>query len=428
MKLHVLWLLIYVLPLIACSADPPATPATIVETLAVGTLGAETVLPTSTLQLTPTAVPPSATPPKILETASAEPARPTTTLQPTRTAAPPTATAPTDVALEPQPRFQGLHFAYQATDTPRTTFPAGTEQIFAIWQYENMRPDHIVHRTWLKDGEVWLEREEAWDSAAYGAAGTLSAVSIYDFEVGLDPGAYLLQLRINGQIQQEAAFDILASGATEFVTLALSSETRVAKVINGRRLVVEDMAGNQRELAQVDEEIVDLRWFSDGRHLLYVEVDRSEQVGGSGIGVKHALWLVDVDTPALSQLSTFEENLHSPLIPFDNGYIALFSGSNYGDACFVDRQLRIMELDENLQRAALYGRPDFLGAPVSDAYWIYPTDKLSWPDNATHLRVPFEVTCFDAGNPADEGLQLRGEYVLDLTSFTAERVADLPLP
>jgi hypothetical protein len=135
-----------------------------------------------------------------------------------------------------------------------------------------MRPDHIVHRTWLKDGEVWLEREEAWDSAAYGAAGTLSAVSIYDFEVGLDPGAYLLQLRINGQIQQEAAFDILASGATEFVTLALSSETRVAKVINGRLLVVEDMAGNQRELALVNEEIVDLRWFSDGRHLLYVEV------------------------------------------------------------------------------------------------------------------------------------------------------------
>jgi hypothetical protein len=87
-----------------------------------------------------------------------------------------------------------------------------------------------------------------------------------------------------------------------------------------------------------------------------------------------------------------------------------------------------MELDENLQRAGLYGRSDFMGAPVSDAYWIYPKGKLSWIDNLSQLRVPFEVTCYIASNPDDEGLQLRGEYVLDLASFTAERVADLPLP
>ena len=230
----------------------------------------------------------------------------------------------TDVALEPQPRFQALHFAHQATDTPRSTFAAGTEQIFAIWQYRDLRPADVMQRTWFKDGQVWLEREERWDSATYGAEGTISSVSIYDFEDGLDPGDYLLQLKINGQIQQEASFDILPPVETEIVTLALSSETRIAKVLDGRRLVVEDVDGNRRELAMVTEEIVDLRWFSDGRHLLYVEVDRSEQVGSSNIGVKHAMWLVDVDTVALSQLSTFEENLHDPLIPFASGFIALF--------------------------------------------------------------------------------------------------------
>jgi hypothetical protein len=292
-----------------------------------------------------------------------------------------------------------------------------------------MGPDEVMGRTWFKDGALWLEREEAWDSEAHGAEGMLSAVSIYDFEDGLDPGSYLLQLKIDGQIQQEASFNILGPEGVDVVTLALSSETRNAQVINGNRLVVEDMdGGNRRELALVNEEIIDLRWFSDGRHLLYVEVDRSEQVNGSPIGLKHALGLVDVDTGALSQLSTFEENLHSPLIPFGSGYITLFKGTGYGDACFVDRQLQIMALDENFQRTGLYARPDFQGAPVSESYWLFPIGKLSWPDNESLLQVSFEVTCAVFSNPEDEGLQLRGEYVLNMTDFTAERVAELPLP
>jgi len=116
------------------------------------------------------------------------------------------------------------------------------------------------------------------------------------------------------------------------------------------------------------------------------------------------------------------------LIPFGSGYIAIFKGSSYGDACFVDRQLRIMELDENFQRAGLYGRSDFQGAPVSESYWLYPVGKLSWPDNDSHLQVSFDVTCWDANNPEDGGHQLRGEYILDLVDFMAERVADIPLP
>jgi hypothetical protein len=417
MKLHSPWLLVFVLLLVACNDEPPGTTETIVETSS--TEGAR---PAATLQPSPTATLPEATP-------SPDVTLPSSTIAPTGTTASPSARPPAPVTPQLQPRFQGLYFFDQATGTARTTFPAGTEQIFASWQYENMGPNDMVQRTWFKDNELWLERTEQWNSATYGAAGTMSTVSVYDFEDGLDPGDYVLQLWVNGQIQQEAAFEILSPGETGAVTLALSSETRLAKVLDGRTLVVEDMdGGNRRELAVVNQEIVDLRWFSDGRHLLYVEVDRSEQVHDSSIGVKFAMWLVEVDTPALSQLSSFEENLHDPIIPFGGGYIALFKGTNYGDACFVDRQLQIMELDESFQRIALYGRADFAGAPISDAYWVYPKGKLTWIDNASQLRVPFEVTCADFGNPDDEGLQLRGEYVLYLDSLTAERVADLPLP
>jgi hypothetical protein len=411
MKQQLILLLPLVFLLFACGVDSTGLPTTSLETPS-----AEAARPTSTVQPPPSAEPASPTPP-------------TPTAQATLTADPASPTPPTLVAPDPEPHFHGLHFTGPGEANPQTSFPAGIEEIFAVWFYENMRPEDVMKRTWLKDGQVWLEREEAWDSDTLGTEGMISAVSIYDFEDGLDPGSYLLQLKINGQIQQEAAFDIPAPDEAGVVTLALSSETRLAKVIDGNRLVVEDMDGaHRREVALVDEEIVDLRWFSDGRHLLFVEVDRSEQVGGSTIGVKHALWLVDTDTGTLSQLSTFEENLHSPLIPFGSGYIAIFKGSSYGDACFVDRQLRIMELDENFQRAGLYGRSDFLGAPLSEAYWLYPVGKLSWIDNASQLQVSFDVTCWDANNPEDGGHQLRGEYILDLVDFMAERVADIPLP
>lgn len=372
---------------------------------------------------TPTAVEPTAAPGLIV------PAITTPTIQAAgTTTAVPTVT-PFTLGTEPTvvPTFGGLYFARQPTLPGQTAFAAGTEEVFAIWQYANLTEGDLVERRWFKDGQVWLTREEAWQATVYGVSGTRVDVSVYDFEgSGLEPGHYALQLFINGQAQIRAEFDILPPGEA-VITLSQSSETRIAQVWNGRRLMVVGRDGRERQLAQVEGEIVELNWLPDGRHLLFVELDRSEQIANSSIGLKHALWQVDADTGAVTQLGSFAEDLHGMKIAPDGRYVAFTTGTEYGDACFVDRHLRVMALSDRYQRLGLYERADFAGAPSSTIHWIYLDweNKTSW-DNHKTLRVAFAVTCLEPSQATPAELRLPGYYLLDMETFTAVRTGDLP--
>lgn len=325
------------------------------------------------------------------------------------------------------PAFSGLYFASQPTLPGQTAFAAGTEEVFAIWQYTNLADGDLVERRWFKDGQVWLTREETWQATVYGVSGTRVDVSVYDFEgSGLEPGHYALQLFINGQSQITAEFDILLPGEA-VITLSQSSETRIAQVWNSHRLIVVGKDGRERQLAQVKGEIVELNWLPDGRHLLFVELDRSGQLANSSIGLKHALWQVDADTAVVTQLGSFAEDLHGMRIAPDGRYVAFTTGTEYGDACFVDRHLHIMALDDSYQRLRLYERSDFAGAPISTVHWIYLDweNKTSW-DNHKTLRVAFAVTCLEPSQATPAELLLPGYYLLDMETFTAVRTGDLP--
>ncbi|MBK8988448.1 MAG: hypothetical protein IPM39_20665 [Chloroflexi bacterium] len=102
------------------------------------------------------------------------------------------------------PVFANLRFAATPIGPPQSVFPAGTQRIFAVWDYQNMGVTDVVRREWRRDGEPWLIREETWDYLHYGPQGVVNDVSIYDFETGLPPGEYELLLFLNG-IQQLAA-------------------------------------------------------------------------------------------------------------------------------------------------------------------------------------------------------------------------------
>ena len=106
------------------------------------------------------------------------------------------------------PSFANLRFAETAVGPPQTSFPAWTRQIFAVWNYQNMGVSDVVRRTWLKDGQPWLVREDTWDYLHYGPQGMVNDVSIYDFETGLPPGDYELLLSLNGVQQLTASFTI----------------------------------------------------------------------------------------------------------------------------------------------------------------------------------------------------------------------------
>jgi hypothetical protein len=80
-------------------------------------------------------------------------------------------------------------------------YPSGIRQIFAIWDYANMKEGLVFRREWYIDEELILAQEEKWDFSRYGSKGTISDVTIHNFEEGLEPGLYSLRLYINGQEQ-----------------------------------------------------------------------------------------------------------------------------------------------------------------------------------------------------------------------------------
>ena len=103
-----------------------------------------------------------------------------------------------------------LRFANGPNGQATETFPAGTEIIYAIWDYTALSPGDRIRRIWIRDNLIWLTREEKWDWEKYGADGTVRDLSIFDFEgSGLKSAEYRLQLYLNDDLQQESAFVIL---------------------------------------------------------------------------------------------------------------------------------------------------------------------------------------------------------------------------
>src|SRR5215212_11388874 len=118
---------------------------------------------------------------------------PIATISATAVQASPTAVPPTT-----SPFFYNARTSSSPNDADqKSSFPAGTKAVYALWDYQNMRAGLSVKREWYWNGQLWLAREETWDFAKYGANGTVRDISIYDNTTGLNSGNYELRLYID---------------------------------------------------------------------------------------------------------------------------------------------------------------------------------------------------------------------------------------
>jgi hypothetical protein len=123
----------------------------------------------------------------------------------------PTVVPPTAAPAE-QPKFSGeIKFAETADVSQAIRqFHEGTTRIYALWTYSGMRAGLVVKREWLREGEQWIVKQEAWNFAKYGASGTVTDISIYDTEKSLPNGHYVLHLYIDGKPQFGADTSIIS--------------------------------------------------------------------------------------------------------------------------------------------------------------------------------------------------------------------------
>jgi hypothetical protein len=107
--------------------------------------------------------------------------------------------------------FKGLRFALTAEGAAQSEFLAGTDEVYAVWEYAGMSATDNIRRIWFRDDQIWLTREEGWNWGEYGSDGTIRDISVYDDEgSGLASATYRLQLYVNDELQGDATFVVLA--------------------------------------------------------------------------------------------------------------------------------------------------------------------------------------------------------------------------
>lgn len=161
--------------------------------------------PTAVRGVLATTAPRMDTPLPVMVTVTAGVAQPTAVSAMTET---PLAPIPTEVqSSEPATGFRGLRFSLTAEGMAQGEFPAGTEEVYALWEYAGMSPADNIRRIWFRDDEIWLTREEGWNWGEYGSEGTMRDISVYDNEgSGLPPATYRLQLYVNDELHAEESF------------------------------------------------------------------------------------------------------------------------------------------------------------------------------------------------------------------------------
>ena len=298
-----------------------------------------------------------------------EQVRVTTTPSPnTQSTTPDVTSRPTRVVLK-EPSFSEEVRFYIEPDPEKSQriFPPGTRQIFAIWDYANMRSGTVVRREWYKDTKLWLVREVPWDFSRYGSNGTIADVTLFDFEKGLEPGLYWLRLYIDDVPQFEetnrdtASFKLMAGKVLDSVP---SPDGKFQAIISDpRTLSIREQDGNQRILV-ITTEISSLAWFPNSKHIVYSVRDRKfEGINDLLTGYRDELWLVDVTSGLRIRLSTPEENLSFPQVSPDSRYIASLTGYNQPNNCTPSLSIVFIELDEQLNRVALHRMIEFSGLP-----------------------------------------------------------------
>lgn len=314
--------------------------------------------------------------------------------------------------------FSPVYFASQPEISQASlSFPADTNQVYAIWSYANMRDGLTVKKEWYRDGDLWLLEEELWDFAHYGANGMIRDVVISNLEEGLEPGSYQLKLFIDGQeqtsLEKAAYFEI--SQLSDIKPLPSPDGSQVAIVQPPGTLIIQDESG-WNTLLTVDE-ISGLDWFPDGKHIIYSNRNREDQ----NLDFLDTLWIVNIETGEIIQFSHEAENMHEPHVSPAGDHIAMIGGNGltYEGGCEKEQDLYIQKIDPQGQITFSYWQHSFEPfTPADDGMYdtnMYVERVLGW-ESAMQLKVELRWLCSQP--------ELDGEYLFDLATMTAEKVEE----
>lgn len=243
-----------------------------------------------------------------------------------------------------QRNIAGVSFS----DTPRefgldTLFETPNE-VFLIFDYNDMAPGDVVKREWFLNDEPFIMREEPWEFETFGAEGLRNDITIFDFDTGLTSGEYLVILSLNGEYQTHNRFTV--QPFEYILPFTDPSGGRSVETGPGNVLTVR-IPGQTDKTWQTDHRIVHLDWFPSGEKLVYTtQILTEPDAFYPSLRYRHEVWLLDIESGSQTRLATTDDNLHHPLVSPDGLAIAFLKGTGFGDACFVDSNLMLLRLDQ----------------------------------------------------------------------------------
>jgi hypothetical protein len=98
-------------------------------------------------------------------------------------------------------RFTNLRFAISENGQGQATFPSGTQEVYAIWDYTGMTANDKMERLWFHNNAEYVAREQQWAFEKYGFTGTVRDIYLYDYIDGIDDGQWRVELYLNGELQ-----------------------------------------------------------------------------------------------------------------------------------------------------------------------------------------------------------------------------------
>lgn len=330
------------------------------------------------------------------------------------------------------PMFFGAFFALDPVDAPiQGLFPEKTKQVFAIWNYINMREDLTVKREWYLNGQLWLTREDPWEFAKYGASGTIRDISVYDFDAGLEGGVYQLRLYINNVPQPIGTSP--SGGPQMWLNFEIHpDDTQVGggspdfqwaiEILDQKTIVFRDVNGTPTTL-YTGREIPYHSWFTDSKHMLFVDRDRSQQQSGTTLGIRDDLWIAEIPSGELHLLYKSNTNFagHAgPVFSPDGRFIVSMEGSGFGDACLIDSRLIFFELAGDFQSVKPIKQEQFAGFPVYNDGFVYPVEDGEW-ETANLFLVTLDGTC-----SVDKSQM--GPYLFNTSNLTVSRSSSAIAP
>ncbi len=102
---------------------------------------------------------------------------------------------PAQRASAQSPYFSNLAFSAVQGGPAYPAFTPGIKQVFVAFDYVNVPPGTTLVRDWYRDGQFQFQRAEAWNPA-WGSAGRLTSISVYDFTEGLTPGTWQVAISL----------------------------------------------------------------------------------------------------------------------------------------------------------------------------------------------------------------------------------------